>query len=255
MSWREVSKKRAFLSHLGVSATLVGSVILLVFFVWYPEPFFEAVGTWSIVRILVGVDLVLGPLLTLIVFRPRKPRLLLDMSVIAAVQAAALVYGVSVLYQERPYYLVFAVDRFHILAREDIVAPEPAWASKPLRGPEKVVAKLPEDPVARNRLVEETVFGGAPDIELRPEFWTRYASETENIAARAAPLAALRRAGDTVARQVDGIVQALGVSEDALGFLPINSKKRDAAAIIDKSTAEIVAVIAVDPWPLLRKAA
>ena len=58
MSWREVSKKRAFLSHLGVSATLVGSVILLVFFVWYPEPFFEAVGTWSVVRILVGVDLI-----------------------------------------------------------------------------------------------------------------------------------------------------------------------------------------------------
>lgn len=253
MSWHEVSKSRAFLSHLGISATIVGAVILLVFLVWYPEPFFEAVGTWSVVRILVGVDLVLGPLLTLIVFRPRKPNLLLDMTVIATVQAVALIYGVSVLYRERPYYVVFAVDRFHVLAHEDIVAAAPDWISKPIVGPEKVVAKLPEDSEARNRLIDETVFGGAPDIELRPEFWTRYASETESIVARAAPITTLREAGASVSKEVDAILRALDVSEDALGFLPIISKKLDGAAIIDKSTAEIVAVIAVDPWPLLHK--
>lgn len=254
MSWRNASKRRAFLSHLGVSASVVGIVILLVFTVWYPSPYFEAVGAWPIVRILIGVDLVLGPLLTLIVFRQGKPKLWLDMSVIAAVQVVALIYGVTVLYQERPYYLVFAVDRFHVLASKDVARDESAdWIHKPLIGPERAVAKVPEDPVARSRLIEETLFEGAPDIERRPEFWSRYAENTQQIAARAAPMVALRNAGNGVAREVDALIESLGVDEDELGFLPINSKDTDVTAIIVKSTAEIVAVIDVDPWPLRPK--
>ena len=253
MSWRSVSKRRAFLSHLAVSATIVGIVILLVFAVWYPRPYFEAVGTWPIVRILIGVDLVLGPVLTLIVFRPNKPRLLLDVSIIAAVQAAALVYGVTVLYRERPYYLVFAIDRFHILANRDIVGAAPGDAfAKPLIGPARAIADLPQSPHERNRILEETVFEGAPDIERRPELWMRYDGHAQRISASAAPIAALRTVSDDVARQIDGLIEALGVHEEALAFLPIVAKQSDVAAIIERDSAEIVAVIETDPWPLMR---
>ena len=253
MSWRSVSKRRAFLSHLAVSATIVGVVILLVFAIWYPQPYFEAVGTWSIVRILIGVDLVLGPILTLIVFRPNKPKLLLDVSIIAAMQAAALIYGVTVLYRERPYYLVFAVDRFHILAKRDVVgeATDASFA-KPLIGPARAVADLPADPIERNRIMEETVFEGAPDIERRVELWTHYDEHVQRIAARAVPITVLRTASDDAARQVDGLVETLGVTEEALAFLPIVGKQTDVAAIIQRDSAEIVAVIEIDPWPLMR---
>jgi hypothetical protein len=64
----EISRYRASLFHLMISAVLVGSVIGIIYWAWYPEPSFEVLGAFSMIRLLVGVDLVIGPLLTLIVY-------------------------------------------------------------------------------------------------------------------------------------------------------------------------------------------
>ena len=118
--WLQISRPRAFLSHLALSAVVVGAVCALIFFVWYPHPYFQAVGAWNVLRILVGVDLVLGPVLTLILFKPGKRGLKFDLAFIACVQLAALAYGVNVIYGERPYFNVFAVDRFTVYAYQDV---------------------------------------------------------------------------------------------------------------------------------------
>ena len=115
-----MSRLQAFLVHLSLSAAVVGSGFAIVFFIWYPQPYFEVVGAWYLIRILFIVDVVLGPLLTFIVFKPGKPGLKFDLTVIALVQVAALMYGATIIYQERPYYLVFAVDRFELVARKDL---------------------------------------------------------------------------------------------------------------------------------------
>ena len=111
-----ISKLHAFLIHLAGSALVVGALCAIIFFVWYPAPYFAAKGASGVLRVLIGVDLILGPTLTLILFRPRKPGLVFDLSIIATIQLAALVFGTTVIYQERPYYAVFAVDRFQVLA-------------------------------------------------------------------------------------------------------------------------------------------
>lgn len=252
--WLEVSKLRAFLSHLAISGSIVGIVVALVFFVWYPSPFFQATGTVSVLRVLIGVDLVLGPMLTAIVFKPRKPYLKLDLAVIATVQLAALIYGVSVLYQERPYYMVFAVDRFHVLARKDAVIENPAetaWIHKPFIGPVTVVANLPADLAARQRLVEETVFEGKPDIERRPEFWGPYETYGHEIGARAAKLGKIRTGAPASVAALTALVKRSGKPESELGFLPVVAKKRNVTAIVDRSSNSIVGILDVDPWPLL----
>jgi hypothetical protein len=69
-----------------------------MFFVWYPPPYFEVDGGWRILRILAGVDVVVGPLLTLILFKPGKPGLKFDMTCIALMQIGALVYGGTIIY-------------------------------------------------------------------------------------------------------------------------------------------------------------
>ena len=252
-SWQEVSKRRAFLRHLALSACIVGSVFIVVFLIWYPRPYFTAVGAWSIVRILVGVDLVLGPLLTLVVFRPGKRLLILDMFVIGIIQCSALIYGVNVLYQERPYYTVFAIDRFQILAYKDI--PEDQrdmhdWMRKPMIGPLLAIANLPDTIEAQQQLMEETVFGGAPDIERRPNLWTPYESGSDVIIERARPLDELRSAGPTEAAKVAKIVESLDLAESELGFFPLSSAKNEATAIVDLKTGHIIAVTDIDPWQL-----
>ena len=113
-----MSRYRASLIHLLISGLLVGNVIGVVLWVWYPSPTFEAVGAFSIIRLLIGVDLILGPLLTLIVFKQGKPGLKFDLTVIALTQIAALVYGTYTLYKEKPDYMVFSIDRLEFVSKK-----------------------------------------------------------------------------------------------------------------------------------------
>lgn len=253
--WLDVSRPRAFSSHLALSAVLVGIVCALIFFVWYPDPYFQAVGAFSVLRVLVGVDLVLGPVLTLILFKPGKWGLKFDLCFIACVQLAALVYGVTVIYTERPYVNVFAVDRFSIYSYRDIDGEQ--WQdalaagrldAKPWRGPVLAVATKPSDLAAAQRLLDETVFGGKPDIDRRPEFWSRYEEETAQVVAVQRPLAALRAARPDAAARIAALPARLGRLESGLGFVPMVAKNRDVTMIVDAQTGEPLEVIDVDPW-------
>lgn len=237
--------------HLGISSLIVGTAFAVIFFVWYPYPYFQVIGAWNVVRVLILVDLVLGPLMTLVVYKKNKPRLRCDLSVIATIQLAALVYGVTVIYQERPYFTVFAVDRFQVLAKKDVdlsSIEQEELKAKPLVGPLLVVATLPEDPKEKEKLIFEVVFENKPDLERRPEYWSPYREKRDEVIARAKPLAALPD-DEEVSRRVARIVEKQGADKGKLGFVPIIGKERAFALVIDKDTAEPVDFIGVYPWP------
>ncbi|MDG4553623.1 MAG: hypothetical protein P9E24_05180 [Candidatus Competibacter sp.] len=65
-----MTQLHAFVIHLATSVTIFLIFLGIMFFVWYPAPYFEIDGGWKVPRILAGLDVVLGPLLTLIVFKP-----------------------------------------------------------------------------------------------------------------------------------------------------------------------------------------
>ena len=253
--WLEVSRGRAFVSHLLASAAIVGGACAIIFFVWYPHPYFQATGAWTVLRVLIGVDLGLGPLLTLVVFKPGKRGLKFDLVAIALVQLAALVYGMTSIYQGRPYFTVFAIDRFYVLARADVDPAELARRAraqpigeKPLRGPLLVAATRPTDPAGMQRLLDETVFRGLPDIERRPDYWRPYAEETPRIASHAQPLAVLRAARPASAEQIAALPARLGVPEERLGFVPLIARNRDLSFIVDRTNGAPLEVLDVDPW-------
>ena len=56
--------------------------------VWYPQPYFAAMGGATLILLLIGVDVVIGPLITLIVFDPKKKSLRFDLAVIARCKSA-----------------------------------------------------------------------------------------------------------------------------------------------------------------------
>ena len=143
MSRPTISRQKAFSIHLIISATIAASVIALTLLLWYKPPFFSALGGKHILLILLGVDVTLGPLITLIIFNPMKSRkaLTFDLSVIAVLQSAALIYGMSVLFHARPVFVVFSEGSFdlitaNMLSKQDIVqAKYPEYRSLPLRKP------------------------------------------------------------------------------------------------------------------------
>ncbi len=67
------------------------------------------------------VQLVLGPSLTFIVFDHLKQRkvIIFDLSIIALVQAAALIWGGYQVYTQRPIALVFWYDAFYTVTSDD----------------------------------------------------------------------------------------------------------------------------------------
>ena len=109
-------------THLIASALVVGIFLSIVATVWYPPPLLHLQGAVPILVTLAVVDVCLGPLITLIIAGPRKPRpeLTRDLSIIVFVQLTALAYGAWTVYSGRPAFLVFNADRFDVVAATEI---------------------------------------------------------------------------------------------------------------------------------------
>lgn len=105
LPWRE--KLKAFTAHLVISAVVFTLIIAITVWLLYPPPFFWIDGGLQITLLAASIDIIAGPLLTLVVYRPNKPRLVMNLAVIAAIQFGALAWGVRVLYQERPVLMAF----------------------------------------------------------------------------------------------------------------------------------------------------
>lgn len=114
-----MSRWKAFLIHFTLSLVIFAFLLAIILVVWYPGLLFEISGGWEGLRIVIGVDLVLGPLLTLIVYKVGKPSLKFDLSCIAIFQMVCLSGGVWVVYNERPVVLAVEYDAiFSLNARE-----------------------------------------------------------------------------------------------------------------------------------------
>lgn len=102
-----LNRYQASLIHLVISAIVVGSVIALAVTLWYPYPFGRLFEVWEALKLVAFVDVVLGPLLTLALFKPGKKGLVSDLIVVALLQISALSYGIYTTHQNRPAYLVY----------------------------------------------------------------------------------------------------------------------------------------------------
>lgn len=113
---------RAAAIHLGISALVAAAAAWLVFAVWYPYPYREISGGRELFTLIVVVDVILGPLMTLIIFNRTKPRteLVRDLAVVALIQLAGLGYGLWSVYAARPVHMVFEFDRFRAVHAVDV---------------------------------------------------------------------------------------------------------------------------------------
>ena len=111
---------KAFGIHLALSIAVILIFLLIVTQFWYPGPLFKLEGVWQGLQILIPVDAVLDPILTLLLYVPGKKGLKLDLTIIAVLQVGALAYGGMLIYKQRPVAYAFVADRFGVvLASEE----------------------------------------------------------------------------------------------------------------------------------------
>jgi hypothetical protein len=247
-----MSRYKAALIHLGISAGIGIATLLFMLAVWYPGPFFEAVGGGGLVLILLGVDVTMGPLITLVVFNKAKKSLKMDLTVVALLQLAAFIYGVSIIFEARPVYVVFAVDRFELVRAVDL-DPEDLKAAKlerfrmlPVLRPQPIGVQLPTDPAEKTRALELALQG--KDIHLRPEYYTPYDAQRDLVKRKLQPIKRLADLNPGASAEIDRAVQATGKKEDEIGFVPLKARNKDLAVVIDKATGDILDYWAYRPW-------
>lgn len=252
MTLQSLNRWNAAGLHLILSALVAFTLVLLVVALWYPAPYFAAMGGATLLRLLIGVDVILGPLITLIIFDPQKPRLKWDLAAIAAMQIAALAAGAYIMFDARPVFTVFTGDRFEVVPANSIddasrVRAAPEFLALPLGGPRVVGAHPPTD--ARERVdITFSAIQGGPDIAYMPHLYHAYADVAADAGRRARPLAQLARRGAGEALLVRGYLDAAGRPDGAVGFLPVRARNQDFAMIVDRKTGEIVGSLRINPW-------
>jgi hypothetical protein len=252
MELASLNRWKASLIHLGISAAIGIAVVALMLFVWYPRPYFTAMGGDTLILLLIGVDVVIGPLITLVIFDPKKKGLRFDLSVIAALQVAALAYGCNVMFASRPVYNVFVVDRFETVAANAVDEASRAKATEefrslPLTGPRIVAARQPADPARQSDIIVQAMNGG-PDLANLPDLYLAYSDVRAEAAGKARPLAELIKRQPEDAATIRASLSSAGRSEDAVGFLPMKARNKDMTVLVDKKTGEIVGIVPVYPW-------
>ena len=105
--------------HLIVSAIALSLFLIVIFFIWFPNNLFLA-GASRGLSILILVDIVLGPLLTFVVYNKHKKSLKFDLSCIVALQIGCFIYGAQLIYQERPILQLLAEDGINLITLREV---------------------------------------------------------------------------------------------------------------------------------------
>lgn len=252
MELASLNRWTASLIHLGISAAIGVTVVALMLLVWYPRPYFSAMGGDMLILLLIGVDVVIGPLITLIIFDPKKKALRFDLSVIAALQLAALAYGCMVMFVARPVYNVYVTDRFETVAANQVDEASLAKASGefrslPLTGPKIISAHQPADAQRQADIVVQAMNGG-PDLANLPDLYAAYGAARAEAAQRARPLAELIKRQPADAATIRAFLTDAGRTEDSVGFLPMRARNKDMTVVVDKKTGDVVGIVPVYPW-------
>lgn len=250
MAGRKVTRWQASGIHLLISIGIALAVLALMLGVWYPWPLFEAMGGSGLLLILCGVDVVIGPLLTLIVFRQGKRGLKLDLAAIAAVQLAALLYGSHIVYLARPAFIVFVKDQFQVAIAADMDSARLAKAKYlqfrkvPVSGPVLAVAEMSSDPAERNKFLEAALAG--IDLEQFPETFVPYPLRAAKVLEIAQPIARIRRSEPRTGRIIDEWLAQSGKNESEVRYLPLRARQAWVAVLLDAKSAAIVKMLIVE---------
>jgi|SRR5688572_414434 len=248
-----MSRVRFAALYLAVTAAIAILVFLTARFFWYPYDLFTAAGGRDLFFLVSGVDLVLGPVVVFILYKPGKKGLKLDLATVGALQLAALCFGIWVLFESRPAFIVFVKDRFELVRANEIPAQEAAkargtsFAHPPLWGPRVVGAVLPKDSDEQFRVTMSAMAG--QDLHFFPQHYMPYEDLKGDVMLKAFPMARLRALNPGKGEAIEALEKRLGKTDADLRFLPMRAGPTlDLTVIVDNVRAEVVDIVALRPW-------
>ncbi len=220
------ARLRAAGIHVLVSSLIAACVALVTLRFWYPGQIGAIAGGTKLFLLILGVDVVMGPLLTLIVFNVRKPRaeLVRDLAVIGVLQLAALGYGLYTLHAARPVAVVLEPGRFRVVSAQEVRLEElpearPEYRALSLSGPLLLGARASRTGEERLKSLDLALSGY--DIGQRPSLWQPYAESRADAWSQAQPLEALARRHSERREELVRALATMGVTLEQGRYLPV----------------------------------
>jgi hypothetical protein len=236
-----MSRWRAFAIHLLISVLIAGSVAAVLFLVWYPPKLLGFAGAEGLLFLMAGIDIVVGPLLTLIVFKAGKKGLKFDLALISLAQAAFLAYGVWTSWQSRPVFIVSVNGTLEVVFANNVLpdelakAKDPHYSSLPWGRARLVGTTLPEE--QEFDAVVKAMTGR--DIAMRQELYAPYESSKQQLLDKAETYEAVIE----VEPKLADILEQYQADWPTAKIVKVYSKRGMAYMLIDAETAEPIRAV------------
>lgn len=231
------AKAQALAAHLGISLLLVGIALALMLLRWFPSPLFHTDGGGVGLKLLLLVDLVLGPLLTFVVFNPAKARRLmaLDLAVIAMLQLGAYGAGLWSIHSVRVQAVAYHGGQFQAVTADTFAdqSIEPAsWAALGPSAPYLVNVREPRD---GEEAAGVTAFGLTQGLEpYHLQFlYEPFGPEAASRLPQGASLAQLRERQPELAATAERWLTRHDLAADAARFFRVQGFYGSAVLVLD----------------------
>lgn len=236
-----------FLNHLLISILIALLAVGLVFFIWYPTPLATAVGVTHIFLMMLAIDIIIGPVLGLLIYKEGKKTLKLDLSIIITIQIIALCYGIYGIEQGRPAWIAYNVDRFEMIRKNEIIQDHVDQAKQQFQSPswlkpQFVAVKFASDLKERNQNTFEEVLGGI-SLAQRPERYVNFVQAKVQIQQRAKNLEELKHYNNE-----KSVMDTLVKYPKANAFVPLKANAVDMTVLVNTNTGEVVKIVNLRPW-------
>lgn len=245
---------KAFGVHLLASVVMLTVLLGALYLGWYRWPGWYLTDVSRVVLVMAGVDLVIGPLLTLVIANPTKIRRMLirDVGVIVVVQLCALLYGTASLWNGRPLYYAFSETVLQVIQAYDIDSNElalarqqnvpliPHWYSLP----RWIWAPLPEDPQQQQKIVASAVSGG-DDVISMPRYYRPWEAGLPVLQKQLKKVDEVGYFSAKDKAAVKARMSAAGYSADQANAIPLTGRGQPLCAIIDPASGKLLTIIKV----------
>jgi hypothetical protein len=234
--------------HLLASASTLTIILGIFYLGWYKWPGWYLADAIYLITVMIGVDVVIGPLCTFIIASDKKPRreLIRDISIVVAVQICALIYGSTVLWNGRPLYYAYSEGVLQLVQGYDINAHEselgrqqnPEFAPHWYSLPRWIWAPLPEDPQLRKEIVVGSI-EGEDDVISMPRYFRPWDQGLPSLREQLKKVDNVAYFSPRDKKILKERMRAMNISTDQLNAMPYTGRGPPVLAVFDLQTLKI----------------
>jgi hypothetical protein len=239
---------KMFSLHLLTSATVLTLILGSLYLGWYRWPGWHLTDVTQVVLVMVCVDVVLGPTLTLIIANQKKSRheLTRDIGIIVVVQLCALIYGSVSLWNGRPLYYAFSESVLQLVQAYDIDAAEaeiarrensplaPHWYSLP----RWIWAPLPQSAEESRKIVVSAITGG-DDVTSMPKYFKPWEDGLPSLRSQLKKVDDVAYFAKSQKKKLKERMKAAGLPDDQANTMPLTGRGYPLLAVFDPVTLKI----------------